>query len=341
MAERRRAEWWSRGASCGTAASEPCNRSVMAGQRPSSASSAPSTPATCPIPPRLARPVRPSSGGGSRNDSRQFVVPERRRRKNPNKTPGPGTYDVGGLSRYTGGSSPRSPGWGFGTAKRLSPSTQNSARTRTPGPGSYEVRGKSRRGDGWQAWTPNSFSFPGQPNRPSPSKVSNSPGPRYYPEYQRFPDYTSAPRYSMDRTAHAPLSSPTVSPGPAHVNLRNGRVGKKVVAIGDVTHKTAQWTKCHEKLRTADERKDNVPGPATYTAVDKNKYSQNSEQAPSYSMGLKLSAPENAGRRKAPIEAGTDSVMYDVSAGAGGVLPNKANPRSYSFGRDDRFYDYE
>lgn len=310
----------------------------MAGQRPRSAAVArPKPPST---------PGRPASSGGStRGRSRQFVVPERRKRHNPNKTPGPGSYDVCGLSRYTGGSSPRSPGWGFGSASRSGRSERDKG---SPGPGSYEVRGATRRdGGSHKRWTPNACSFPGQANRPSPLKDHRSPGPiYYYPDCEHDGDHTTAPRYSIDRTAHATLSHRTIGPGPSY-NLRNGKMGNKVLFIGDVTHKTAPWTTCAARRgSTREQRKDDVPGPAAYDAADMNKCGQNWEKAPSYTMGHRLTygdlptrpVPKGA-RASKVVRDPSIGPKYNVSAGKGGKLPNKADPPAISFGKDERFWD--
>lgn len=271
-------------------------------------------------------------------------MPEQRRRRNPNKTPGPGAYNVAGLSKYTGGSSPRSPGWGFGTAPRSVSSARGSKAL--PGPGTYDVRGTSRwDGGSEKRWTPNSFSFPGQPNRPSPFKDQRSPGPiYYYPDCEHDSDHTTTPKYSIDRTSHAGLSNKAIGPGPAY-NLRDGKVGSKVLAIGDVTHKTAAWATCGTRPRSAAEGKDTGPGPATYDAVDLNKCSKHSEQAPSYTIRRWVPCG-NLPTRPAPKGEAAPKVVrdpgigpkYNVSAGAGGVLPNKANPPSFTFGKDERFW---
>lgn len=314
----------------------------MPGERPRSARSV-----RLAEPPRTPRrgAGRPASSSDERGASRRFVVPEQRRRRNPNKTPGPGTYDVAGLSKFTGGSSPRSPGWGFGTAPR-SISCARASRA-LPGPGAYDVRGTSRwDGGSEKRWTPNSFSFPGQHNRPSPLKDQRSPGPiYYYPDCEHDSDHTTTPKYSIDRTPHASLSNKAIGPGPAY-NLRDGKVGSKVLAIGDVTHKTAQWATCASRLRTAAEGTDTGPGPGTYDAVDLNKCSKNSEQAPAYTIRPWVPY-ENLPTRPVPKGQTAPKVVrrdpgigpkYNVAAGAGGVLPNKANPRAFTFGKDERFW---
>jgi len=311
----------------------------MSGKRPSSAAVA-----AGPKPPGTPRAGRPASSSGSNRGrrSRQFVVPERRRRSNPNKTPGPGSYDVAGLSRYTGGSSPRSPGWGFGTASR---SGRNARDKGSPGPGSYDVRGATRLdGGSMKRWTPNACSFPGEANRPSPFKNQRSPGPiYYYPDCEHDADHMTTPRYSIDRTAHASLSSKTIGPGPSY-NLRDGKTGNKVLAIGDVRHKTAQWATC--AARVGSTRQDDVPGPGAYDAAVLNKCGQNWENPPSYTMGQRLThgdlptraASKGTGAPKVVRDPGIGP-KYDVSAGTGGTLPNKANPPAISFGKDERFWE--
>jgi hypothetical protein len=295
-------------------------------------------------------PARPASAGSSPR-AKKFVVPERRRRRNPNATPGPGAYDIGGLSRSTGGTSPRSPGWGFGSAARSGRGSLGFAGLDSPGPAKYDVRGTSRRDGGMKGrLQKGAFSFPGSPNRPSAHKDQRSPGPiYYYPDCEHDSDHTTGAKYTIDRTAHSSHSARTFGPGPRY-NLRDGRVGNKVLAIGDVTHKTAQWATCAPRPPTKNrDRRNDGPGPAHYDPADMNKCSQNSEQAPSYTMGVWVPFGDLPVR---PVPKGAEASTkverepgigpkYDVSAKAGGALPNKADPPAFSFSKDERFWEDE
>ena len=303
-------------------------------------------------------------------------MPERRKKKNSNATPGPGSYDIGGLARYTGGSSTRSPGWGFGTASRSGKGTLGFAGLESPGPATYDVRGTSYRDGGSnKRWTPNSHSFPGSPNRPSPFKDQRSPGPiYYYPDCEHDSDHTTTAKFSIERTNHnqgvGRIGTKTIGPGPSY-NLRNGKACGKQLAIGDVTHKTSQRATCGKytsnlqprccnllgvsELRplvfaatrpaTAKARMAGAPGPATYDSADMNKCSMNSEQAPSFTMGQWVPfgglpmRPAPAGKGKVLVPEPGIGPKYDVGAKTGGKLANKADPPSISFGKDERFWD--
>jgi hypothetical protein len=77
-----------------------------------------------------------------------------------------------------------------------------------------------------------------------------------------------------------------------------------------------------------------------------NKCSMNTEQAPSFTMGHWVPfgdlpmrpAPKGTGALKVPREPGIGP-KYDVGAKAGGKLANKADPPSFTFGKDERFWD--
>jgi hypothetical protein len=67
-------------------------------------------PGTMPVPAGASpspqkKPQKKSQG--------KFVVPKRRKKRNPNQTPGPGAYELDAASRTR---NVRAPGWGFGTA---------------------------------------------------------------------------------------------------------------------------------------------------------------------------------------------------------------------------------
>ena len=292
----------------------------------------------------------PASGSKPRRKSKKFVVPQRRKKKNPNQTPGPGAYDIGGLSKFTGGSSVRSPGWGFGSASRYQKAGRGKtelAGLESPGPATYDISGTTRRdGGSSKRWMPHSYSFPGSENRPSPFKEQRSPGPiYYYPTCEHDSDHRTTPKFSMERTPHESLSAKTIGPGPTY-NLRNGRVGTKILYIGDVTHKTAQWATCSTRPTGAADRGGDLPGPATYDPADMNKCAQNSEEAPSFTMRNwtpyldlpKRPPPKKFEKGMPPVDPGIGP-KYDVGAKAGGSLPNKADPPSFSFCKDERFWD--
>ena len=71
----------------------------------------------------------------------------------------------------------------------------------------------------------------------------------YYPDCEHDSDHTTTPKFSLERTNHnqgmGRIGAETIGKGPKY-NLRNGKVGTKTLAIGDVTHKTAQWATCGE-----------------------------------------------------------------------------------------------
>jgi hypothetical protein len=304
----------------------------------------------------LTSKSEPSVGrsGSRRRKSNKFVVPKRRKKKNPNQTPGPGEYDISGLHSYSGGRSTFAPSFGFGTAAR----TQKAGRGKTelmgldsPGPSTYDVSYTTRRDGGMKGrLKKGAFSFPGEQNRPSPFQDQRSPGPiYYYPDCEADSELRTAPKWSTERTNHnqgmGRIGAKSDGPGPVY-NLRNGRVGTKVLAIGDVTHKTAQWATCGARMVTTEDRAGRTPGPASYDPADMDLCSQNSEAAPRYTMrnwtpygDLPKRPPPKKFVRGRPPTQPPEGPKYDVSARDGGVLPNKANPPQISFGKDERFWD--
>ena len=96
----------------------------------------------------------------------------------------------------------------------------------------------------------------------------------------------------------------------------------------------------------AADRGGDLPGPATYDPADMNKCAQNSEEAPSFTMRNwtpyldlpKRPPPKKFEKGMPPVDPGIGP-KYDVGAKAGGSLPNKADPPSFSFGKDERFWD--
>lgn len=304
----------------------------------------------------LTSQSEPSVGrsGSRRRKSNKFVVPKRRKKKNPNQTPGPGEYDVSGLHRYSGGTSTFAPSFGFGTASR----SQKAGRGKTelmgldsPGPSTYDISYTTRRDGGMKGrLKKGAFSFPGEQNRPSPFQDQRSPGPiYYYPDCEADSELRTAPKWSTERTNHnqgmGRIGAKTIGPGPVY-NLRNGRVGNKILAIGDVTHKTAQWATCGTRMVTTEDRAGRTPGPASYDPADMDLCAQNSEAAPRYTMRIwtpygdlpKRPPPKHLARGMPPTQP-PEGPKYDVSAKNGGVLPNKANPPQISFGKDERFWD--
>ena len=264
----------------------------------------------------------------------KFVVPARRKKKNPNSTPGPGAYELNTSSKTR---NTRAPVSSFGKANMGGRPIASFAGKDSPGPAGYDVWGSTRTGRSTkERWKPNAGSFPSMPNRPSPFKETRSPGPIYWPAVEYSSQHgTTGARWSLERTAHASMFNTSIGPGPVY-NVRNGRQGSDVRYIGDVSTVKKPSFSCGTRPIEASDRSADLPGPATYDPPNMDASSGGGlERQPKWTIQKRW----GEGSLKVPKEPspGPKYVTHGPASGSRPTLQNTTTHQSFS--KDERFWD--
>ncbi|RWS27261.1 outer dense fiber protein 3-like protein, partial [Leptotrombidium deliense] len=229
----------------------------------------------------------PTTFGPKSNDARKVKSPAfsfgiKIDEKIDTSTPGPGEYEVEGVTKS---------GKDWSQAAFISPKLKEAEPFITPGPGEYEVEGVTKSG---KDWSQAAFISP----KLKEAEPFITPPPGAYDPQKSFPAVkVQAPSYTFGAKLKDVKNDNT--PSPCEYNTDKG-----VNQLS--THQQPPNFTIGLKLNSTST--ENIPGPGDYNVPTPDTYKQ--KKPPSYTLSYRTTVPGDKTRKPSPTEYQTEKVRY-------------------------------